>query len=58
VDLSTAAQEALAYGYPLGARVAQVALIDALYACMALKRRDVAEHSLARIASALSYRPG
>ncbi len=30
VNLSTAAQEALAYGYPLGARVAQVGLIDGL----------------------------
>lgn len=53
VSLSTAAQEALAHGYPLGARVAQVALIDALYACMALKRHAETELSQARIAEAL-----
>ena len=38
IGLCTAAQEALAHGYPLGARVAQLALIDALYTCMALAR--------------------
>ena len=53
ISLWTSAQEALAHGYPLGARVAQVGLIDALYACMALKRQAEVEHSLNRIAQAL-----
>ena len=53
ISLCTAAQEALAHGYPLGARVAQVGLIDVLYTCMALKRQTEVEHSQARIAAAL-----
>jgi RpiR family carbohydrate utilization transcriptional regulator len=56
ISLCTAAQEALAHGYPLGARVAQVALTDVLYACMALKRRAETERSLDRIARALYHR--
>ena len=58
ISLHTAAQEALAYGYPLGARVAQVGLIDVLYACMALKRRAEVEQNHARIAAALHRRQG
>jgi DNA-binding MurR/RpiR family transcriptional regulator len=58
VNLCTAAQEALAHGYPLGARVAQVGLIDVLYACLALKRQAEVERSQARIAEALYRRPG
>ena len=38
ISLCTAAQDAPGHGYPLGARVAQVGLIDVLYACMALKQ--------------------
>lgn len=53
ISLSTAAQEALAHGYPLGARVAQVGLIDALYTCMSLKRPGEVERNLNRIATAL-----
>ena len=56
ISLSTAAQESLAYGYPLGARVAQVGLIDALYVCMALKRPEEVDHNLTRIATALHGR--
>jgi DNA-binding MurR/RpiR family transcriptional regulator len=56
ISLCTAAQEALAHGYPLGARVAQVALIDVLYACMARRRGDETERNLARIAEALYRR--
>jgi DNA-binding MurR/RpiR family transcriptional regulator len=58
VNLSTAAQEALAHGYPLGARVAQVGLIDVLYTCLALKRQAEVERSQARIAEALYPRLG
>ena len=58
INLSTSAQSALAHGYPLGARVAQVGLIDALHACMSLKRRDEAERNLQRIANALYHHPG
>jgi RpiR family carbohydrate utilization transcriptional regulator len=58
ISLRTAAQEALAHGYPLGARVAQVGLIDMLYTCMALKRQAEVEHSQARIAGALHGRQG
>ncbi len=58
ISLHTAAQEALAHGYPLGARVAQVGLIDVLYACMALKRRPEVEQNHARIAAALQSRQG
>ncbi len=58
ISLCTAAQEALAHGYPLGARVAQVGLIDVLYTCMALKRQAEVERSQARIAAALYGRPG
>ena len=58
ISLYTAAQESLAYGYPLGARVAQVGLIDVLYACMALKRRAQVDQNYARIAAALHRRKG
>jgi DNA-binding MurR/RpiR family transcriptional regulator len=58
INLRTAAQEALAHGYPLGARVAQVGLIDMLYTCMALKRPTEVERSQARIAEALYGRQG
>ncbi len=58
ISLCTAAQEALAHGYPLGARVAQVGLIDVLYTCLALKRQAEVERSQARIATALYGRPG
>lgn len=58
ISLYTAAQEALAYGYPLGARVAQVALIDVLYAFMSLKRPEVTERCLQRISSVLSHHHG
>lgn len=51
ISLCTAAEEALAHGYPLGARIAQVGLIDVLYTSMALKRQQEVEHSQARIAS-------
>ncbi len=56
IQLRTAAQEALAHGYPLGARVAQVALIDVLYAVLAQKRPDESERSLNRIAEVLYRR--
>ena len=58
ISLHTAAQESLAYGYPLGARVAQVGLIDVLYACMALKRRAEVEQNHTRIAAALQRSQG
>ena len=58
IGLCTAAQEALAHGYPLGARVAQLALIDALYTCMALARPEVTEASQARITEVLFRRQG
>jgi DNA-binding MurR/RpiR family transcriptional regulator len=58
VNLYTAAQEALAYGYPLGARVAQVGLVDVLYSYMALKRQSEVEQNHARIVTALQQRPG
>jgi DNA-binding MurR/RpiR family transcriptional regulator len=58
ISLCTAAQEALAHGYPLGARVAQLGLIDVLYTCMARKRRAEVDHSEARIAEALYGRQG
>jgi len=58
IRLYTAAQEALAYGYPLGARVAQIGLIDVLYTCMALKREVDIERNQARIAEALHGRQG
>lgn len=53
ISLCTAAQEALAHGYPLGARVAQVGLIDVLYTATALKRQAEVAHSQARIVKAL-----
>ena len=56
VSLSTAAQEALAHGYPVGARIAQVALIDVLYTCIALKRHEETELSQTCIAEALHRR--
>lgn len=56
ISLCTAAQEALAHGYPLGARVAQVGLIDVLYTFMARKRQVEVERSQDRIATALHRR--
>ena len=56
LSLCTAAQEAQAHGYPLGARVAQVGLIDVLYTSMALKRQEETQRSQARIAEALHRR--
>lgn len=53
ISLCTAAQEALAHGYPLGARVAQLGLIDMLYTAMALKRQAEVAHSQALIVKAL-----
>ena len=38
ISLCTAAQDAPGHGYPLGARVAQVGLIDVLYAAMRLEQ--------------------
>ena len=38
ISLCTAAQEASGHGYPLGAGVAQVGLIDVLFTAMTLKR--------------------
>lgn len=58
IGLCTAAQEALAHGYPLGARVAQLALIDALYTCMALARPEETEVSQVRITEVLFRRQG
>ncbi len=59
IGLYTAAQEALAHeGYPLGARVAQIGLIDLLYTCLARKRSAEAAYSQTRIAAALYGRPG
>jgi len=58
IRLHTAAQEALTHGYPLGARTAQVAVIDALYTAMALKRQEVTEGAQARIARVLYRRLG
>lgn len=56
IRLLTASQEALSYGYPLGARVAQVGLIDVLDTVMALKRQAEVVDSQARIARALNER--
>jgi DNA-binding MurR/RpiR family transcriptional regulator len=58
ISLCTAAQEAVAHGYPLGTRVAQVGLIDVLYTCMARKRQAEVEHIEGRIAEALYGRQG
>ena len=43
ISLCTAAQEATGRNYPLGARVAQLGLIDVLYMCLSLKQGTVAE---------------
>jgi len=56
IHLCTAAQEAVAHGYPLGARVAQMGLVDVLHACLTLKRQAEVERSQARIAETLSKR--
>ena len=40
IRLRTAAQEATPHGYPLGARVAQIGLIDGLYICLLLKQGE------------------
>ncbi len=56
ISLCTAAQEATGRGYPLGARIAQVGLIDILYECLNLKRRDETQRSLSKIAQTLNHR--
>ncbi len=56
ISLHTSAQEALAHGYPLGARVAQIGLIDVLYTVMALKCQVETEENQRRIAEALHVR--
>jgi DNA-binding MurR/RpiR family transcriptional regulator len=53
VVLLTAAQEGLGRSYPLGTRVAQIALIDILYGCLAQRRGDETERTLERIAEAV-----
>jgi DNA-binding MurR/RpiR family transcriptional regulator len=53
ISLCTAAQEAVAHGYSLGARVAQIGLIDVLYTCMARKRQAEVDYSETRIAETL-----
>jgi RpiR family carbohydrate utilization transcriptional regulator len=58
IRLTTAAQDALAHGYPLGARVAQMSLIGMLYTCLARKREDEAERNQKSIARALYGRQG
>jgi DNA-binding MurR/RpiR family transcriptional regulator len=45
ISLCTAAQEAVGHGYPLGARVSQIGLIDVLYACLLLKQGTAGESS-------------
>jgi RpiR family transcriptional regulator, carbohydrate utilization regulator len=57
ITLSTSAQEGSGRGYPLGARVAQIALIDVLYGCLAQRRGDETERSLERIAQAVYSHP-
>jgi RpiR family transcriptional regulator, carbohydrate utilization regulator len=54
--LATSAPEIQEHGYPLGARTAQVAVIDALSAVMALKRPNAARDTLEHIASVLNIR--
>jgi DNA-binding MurR/RpiR family transcriptional regulator len=54
--LATAGPEIQEHGYPVGARVAQIAVVDALVTVMALKRPDAARESLERISVALSGR--
>ncbi|MGQ9554809.1 MAG: MurR/RpiR family transcriptional regulator [Anaerolineae bacterium] len=56
IHLYTAAEESFGQGYPMGTRVAQVALIDVLYACLALKRGEESERSLARISAVLYHK--
>jgi RpiR family transcriptional regulator, carbohydrate utilization regulator len=56
ICLATSAQEMQAHGYPLGARVAQVGLIDALYAVMILKQPEASDQSLKRVTEALHER--
>ncbi|OGO39733.1 MAG: hypothetical protein A2Z04_08375 [Chloroflexi bacterium RBG_16_57_9] len=56
IGLCTAAQESGGRGYPLGARIAQVGLIDILNECLSLKRRDETQRSLAKIAQTLRNR--
>jgi RpiR family transcriptional regulator, repressor of rpiB and als operon len=46
VSLCTAAQDAVGHGYPLGARVAQVGLIDVLYTCLLLKQGNAGERGV------------
>jgi RpiR family carbohydrate utilization transcriptional regulator len=50
VSLLTAAQEALAHGYPLGARAAQIGLIDILYTYLRLRRQAETEQTQAHTA--------
>jgi RpiR family transcriptional regulator, carbohydrate utilization regulator len=56
ISLCTAGQEAVVHGSPLGARIAQIGLIDILHTCMARKRQAEVEHNEARIAEALRSR--
>ena len=56
INLYTAAEEASAHHYPLGARIAQVALIDMLYSCLSIDRSDEAERSLERVGQMLLHR--
>jgi RpiR family carbohydrate utilization transcriptional regulator len=56
ICLATSAQEMQAHGLPLGARIAQVGLIDALYAVMTLKRPEGSEQNLQHISEALHQR--
>lgn len=58
ISVFTAAQESLGHSYPLGARVAQIGLIDVLHAFMASKRKDEVDLNLARIGDALLKRQG
>lgn len=56
--LATSAPEMQEHGYPLGARVAQVAVIDALATVMALRQPDRAKESLERVSAVLYFRGG
>jgi RpiR family transcriptional regulator, carbohydrate utilization regulator len=56
ICLATSAQEMQAHGYPLGARVAQVALLDALYSVMVMKQPQASANALERITDTLNRR--
>lgn len=57
-DLATRCTVSDTTVFRLGARVAQVGLIDVLYTFMAVKRQSEVEHNLARISEALYRRQG